>query len=91
MGTQHAAGARPSARMIAISQEVFIDSILARFNRVDAIAVTMPFAPRSHISVADCPTSQDEIEDMATRPYREPVGALAWLALGTRPDIAFAS
>ena len=26
---------------------------------------------------------------MATRPYRELIGALAWLALGTRPDIAF--
>ena len=41
--------------------------------------------------MADCPTSQDEIEEMATRPYRELVGALAWLALGTRPDIAFAT
>jgi hypothetical protein len=27
---------------------------------------------------------------MSTRPYRQLVGALAWLALGTRPDIAFA-
>jgi len=41
--------------------------------------------------VADCPTSQDEIEEMATRPYRELVGAFAWHALGTRPDIAFAT
>ena len=27
---------------------------------------------------------------MTTRPYRELVGALDWLTLGTRPDIAFA-
>jgi len=36
-------------------------------------------------------TSQDKIEEMATRPYREVVGALVWLALGTCPDIAFAT
>jgi len=36
-------------------------------------------------------TSQYEIEETATRPSREVVGALAWLALGTRPDIAFAT
>jgi len=28
---------------------------------------------------------------MATWPYREPVGTLAWLSLGTRQDIAFAA
>ena len=28
---------------------------------------------------------------MANRPYKELVGALAWLTLGTRPDIAFAT
>jgi len=80
-----------SARTIAISQDAFIDSILARFNLLDATTVTMPLAPGSHLSVADCPTSQDEIEMMATRPYNELVGALACLALGTRLDIAFAT
>ena len=28
---------------------------------------------------------------MATRPYKESIGALAWLELGTRPNVAFAS
>ena len=37
------------------------------------------------------PTPQGEKDDIATWPYRELVGALAWLALGTRPDIAFAT
>ena len=80
-----------SARTIAISQEAFFDSILARFNLLDATTVTPPLAPGSHLSVADCPTSQDEIEEMTTRPPREPVGVIAWFALVTRPDIAFAS
>jgi len=80
-----------SARTIAISQEVFTDSILTRFNLIDATTVTTPLLLGSHLSVADCTTSQDEIEEMATRPYRELVGPLARLALGTRLGITFAT
>ena len=76
-----------SARTIAIPQNAFIDSILALLNLLDATTVTTPLAPGTHLSAVDCPTSQDETEEMATRPYRELVGALAWLALGTRPGI----
>jgi len=76
---------------VAISQEGYIDSILARFNLLDATMVTTPLAPGSHLSVADCPTSLDKIDEMATRPCRELVGALAWLALGTRSDITLAT
>jgi hypothetical protein len=78
-------------RTISISQEAFIKSILARFNLIDASTVTTPFAPGSHLSATDCPTNNDEIREMGMRPYRELVGALSWLALGTRPDIAFAT
>ncbi|SRR5258706_5553922 len=35
-------------------------------------------------------TEGDKVE-VASRPYRGPVGALAWAALGTWPDIAFAT
>jgi len=80
-----------SARTTTISQEAVTDSIPARFNLLNASTVTMPLAPRSHHSVADCLTSQDEIEEMATRPYRELVGAFTLLALGAHPDIAFAT
>ena len=60
-----------SARTIAISQEAFTDSILARFNLVDVFTLTTPLAPGSHLLVADCPTFKEEIEDISTRPYRE--------------------
>ena len=43
------------------------------------------YLERAHgtrLSAADFPTSQEEKDDMATRPYRELMGALAWLALG---------
>ena len=80
-----------SARTIAISKEACIDSILTPFILLDATTVTIPLSPGSRLSVVDCPTSQGEIEEMATRPYRELVGALVWLTLKPRPDIAFAT
>ena len=79
-----------AARAVYLSQEAFINSLLTRFSLTDAAPLTTPLAPGTHLSAADCPTSQEEKAHMATRPYRELVGALAWLALGTRPDIAFA-
>ena len=78
------------ARTISISQEAFIDSLPTRFNPTDATTVATPLTPGTHLS-ADCPSSKDEIEEVADRPYRELVGALAWLTLVTRPDIAFAT
>ena len=80
-----------SARTISISQEAFINLILARFNFIDATPLSTPLAPGTQLTNADCPQTQEEKDEMATRPYRELVGALAWLALGTRPDIAYAT
>ena len=80
-----------AARENYISQEAFINSLLTRFSLTDAVPLSTPLAPGTRLSADDCPTSQEEKDDMATRPYRELVGALAWLALGTRPDIAFAT
>ena len=80
-----------AARTVSISQEAFIDSILARFSLADANTLSTPLAPGTQLSSADCPTSQDEKDEMATRPYRELIGALTRIALGTRPDIAFAT
>jgi hypothetical protein len=80
-----------AARPISISQEAFINSILARFNLADATPLTAPVVPGTQLSGADFPTSQDDKDEMGTRPHRELVGALVWLALGTCPGIAFAT
>ena len=43
------------------------------------------------LSVYDCPQTDDEKAEMQNVPYRELVGALTWLAVVSRPDIAFAT
>ena len=82
-------GRNCSACMISIPQEAFINSILARFNLTDATTIATPLTPGAHLSADECPTSKDEIEEMENWLYRELIGALAWLALRTGPDIAF--
>ena len=79
------------ACVIYLSQEAFINSTLDCFNLADASPLSTPLVPGIRLSTANCPTSQEEKEEMATRPYRELVGCLSWLALGTRPDIAYAA
>ena len=79
------------ARTISISQEEFIDSTLTRFNLTDVATIATPLTPGTPLPADDRPISKNEIKEIANRPYRELVGALAWLTLGTRPDIAFAT
>ena len=89
MGTRHTDRARPCCWDDLHSQGAFIDSTLSRFNIADATHVTTPLASGTHPSVADCPSSQDENNEMSDRPYIEPSGTLVWLPLGTHPGIAF--
>ena len=80
-----------AAHTISLSQEAFIDLVLARFQLTDATPVSTLFPPNVQLSAADCPTSKVEVREMKTYPYRGLVGALAWLVLGTQPDIVFAA
>ena len=80
-----------TARMILMSQEAFIDSIPTHFNLADAVPTTMPLMLGNQLTKADCPTAQADKDKMVGIPCRQIVGALSWLALGTCPDVAFAT
>jgi len=80
-----------SPRTISISHETFAYPISARFSLTDTAPVMTPLTPNTHHSAADFPTTESEKAEMATSPCRESVGALAWVALGTRHDIALAT
>ncbi|TFY61298.1 hypothetical protein EVG20_g7113 [Dentipellis fragilis] len=78
------------ARTISLSQTSYIDSILARFNFVDAKPLSMPMIPGVSYSKDDCPTSPADVARMCCVPYREAIGSLMYAAVATRPDIVFA-
>ena len=49
----------------------------------------MPLMAGMFLSVSDCAATQEEKDNMVGKLYRELVGALSWLALGSCPDIVF--
>jgi Reverse transcriptase (RNA-dependent DNA polymerase) len=76
-----------SARTISLSQEAYINTIVARFNLSDAKAQRTPMVANAIY------TKEDDFENATTMsnvPYREAVGSLMYAAVATRPDIAYA-
>jgi hypothetical protein len=77
-------------RTISFSHESYINSILAKYNFTDLKPCSIPMDPNVPLSQSQCPKTPAETTLMKNIPYREAVGSLMHLAVGTRPDIAFA-
>jgi hypothetical protein len=77
-------------RTMYLSQRKHVGDVLARFNMTDARPVSTPLAKSAPLTKEDCPQSSEDLEYMKSVPYLSAVGSLMYLAVGTRPDIAFA-
>ena len=76
------------ARLLALSQESYIDKVLARFNMTNSKPMSSPLAPDCNVSEAMCPSTPQEKEDMKKVPYLNAIGSLMYAMLCTRPDIS---
>jgi hypothetical protein len=81
-----------TTKAICISQMAFIDRILERFNQSDAHPVNTPMVQGCQIRRPDksAPISPELADWVNKTPYRELVGSLNYVAIATRPDIAYA-
>lgn len=61
-----------------------------KYNFVDMKPSSIPMDPNLPLSHSQSPKTPNESAQMKNIPYREAVGSLMHLAVGTRPDIAFA-
>jgi hypothetical protein len=76
--------------LVQMSQESYIDSLVERFNMVEAAPAKSPL-PSVTLNRSQCPTEgSPEWNEMQDKPYRQMIGALNYLAVCTRPDIAYA-
>jgi hypothetical protein len=79
-----------SKRLIGLSQDVYIDKILNRFNMQDS---KKGFLPMSHVitlSKKQCPSKLDEQERMRVIPYASAIGSIMYAMLCTRPNVSYA-
>ena len=78
-----------TARTLSISQRMYIDSLVERFELSNANSISMPMEPGTILSTDQSPSTPRLVAEMQNIPYKEIVGSFAWAALGSRPDISF--
>jgi hypothetical protein len=78
-----------SKRTLSLSQRKYILDILMRYGFGSCSTVSTPMNPGVNLSQDQCPKSKEELEEMRSVPYAHAVGALMYLAISSRPDIAY--
>lgn len=72
-------------KVMCLSQQGYIERVLTKFNMQDCNPQKIPADPSLELQSED-----EEVQRIINKPYREAVGSLMFLAVVTRPDIAFA-
>jgi len=78
-----------AARTISLSQPGYVKSILDQFSMADCNPSLTPMDENQKLSARMSPDTPEERLEMAATPYRELIGKLLYLAIATRPDIAY--
>lgn len=79
-----------NAGTITMSQRQYCLDILDRFDMSDCNPVGTSLNPNVKLTKDQCPQTLAEQEEMLNFPYINAVGAIAYLAVATRPDLAYA-
>lgn len=74
---------------IRLSQRAYCERLLERFDMSDCRPRSTPLPAGITLNVDDCPSTEEERREMENTPYREALGSLMWLQVGTRPDLSF--
>ena len=79
-----------NAHTISLSQQAYIDHILTRMNLVDAKPAATPLDPGIDLSYDSPAVSVQRLTPLEKSKYREGIGSLMYVTIGSRPDISFA-
>jgi hypothetical protein len=79
---------RPN-KTLRLSQRQYCIDMLEEFGMDECKPVATPMTAGVRLSRDMCPQSPTDVEFMKDKPYMRAVGKLIWLALATRPDLAY--
>lgn len=79
----------PSTKSVKMYQRKYITKILQDFGMDESKPMKTPLDGNSKLSKQDAPRTNEEITEMKDVPYQSLIGALMYLAVSTRPDIAY--
>lgn len=77
-------------RILKVSQQRYTQKMLEKYNMAECNGSYIPCRVDTKLTKSMSPSSEEERSMMSGKPYREIVGSLMYLMLGTRPDLAFA-
>jgi len=80
----------PYACTSYLTQHQYTKKAIEKFFGTDLTPCDTPADPAVILTKAMSPTTASDKAKMSKIPYREAVGTLLWLSLGTRPDICYA-
>ena len=78
------------SRKLWLSQELYVERVLERFNMAKAKSVYSPLVSHFKFSYEYCPTSEKEKQDMRGVSYASAVSSLMYTMVRIRPDIVHA-
>ncbi|KAM2132483.1 hypothetical protein ACFX1Q_013870 [Malus domestica] len=79
-----------SRKLIGLSQSMYIDKVLSRFQMEQSKKGFLPVRHGIHLSKSMEPKTPEEIRQMNMIPYASAIGSLMYAMICTRPDIAYA-
>jgi len=79
-----------SKRILALSQESYIDKVLRRFCMENTKRGYIPMGSGIFLSKSQSPTQPQDVERMKDLPYASAVGSIMYAMICTRPDVSYA-
>ena len=77
-----------SGSFMNIDQTSYMQKVLSKFSMDNAKSASIPLGGHYKLSAEQCPTSEQEKEDIARVPYSNVVGFVMYNMICTKPDLA---